>query len=73
MVSRKTTPKELEKIQKNSMEELKIYLGVIKSTLDWSARLFIVTGLDGLGTTLIPWVGNNKVGSIPIVTTNSGL
>ena len=29
----------------------------------------IVTGLDGLGTTLIPWVSNHKVGSIPTVTT----
>jgi hypothetical protein len=36
-----------------------------------------VTGLDGLGATLIPWVSNHKVGSIPIVTTmkkiNKGL
>jgi hypothetical protein len=29
----------------------------------------IVTGLDGLGTTLIRWVRKYKVGSIPTVTT----
>jgi hypothetical protein len=32
---------------------------------------YIVTGLDGLGATLIPWVSNHKVGSIPIVTTKN--
>lgn len=32
----------------------------------------IVTGLDGLGTTLIPWVRKYKVGSIPTVTTTLG-
>lgn len=33
----------------------------------------IVTGLDGLGTTLITWVLSYEVGSIPTVTTNAGV
>ena len=35
------------------------------------ARQHIVTGLDGLGTTLITWVLSYEVGSIPTVTTNA--
>ena len=46
-----------------------LYVAVVINILGWLNVKKIVTGLDGLGTTLIPWGLSSKVGSIPIVTT----